>query len=86
MLLNSKLFIVSGSPCILMLGGCDPTAVLEIYIVLVVYAASQQTLLTVSGSPSNPMLGGGDLNAMLGVIVVLLGVNAAYFQSLHETT
>ena len=31
------------------------------------------------------MLGGGDLNSMLGVIVVL-GVNAAYFQSLHETT
>ena len=28
---------------------------------------------------------GGDLNSMLGVIVVL-GVNAAYFQSLHETT
>ena len=49
MLLNSKLFIVSGSPCIPMLGGCDPTAVLEIYIVLVVYAASQKTLFIVSG-------------------------------------
>ena len=47
--------------------GCDPTAMLEIYIVLGVYAASQQTLFIVSGSPSNPMLGGGEQNAVLEV-------------------
>ena len=39
----------AGDKHILMLRGCDPTAVLEIYIVLVVYAASQKTLFIVSG-------------------------------------
>ena len=53
-----------------MLGGCDPTAVLEIDIVLVVYAASQQTLFFVSGSSSNPMLGEGEQNAVLEVQIV----------------
>ena len=65
MLLNSKLFIVSVSPSIPMLGGCDPTAVLEIYILLVVYAALQQTYFTVSNSPSNAR--GGEQNAVLEV-------------------
>ena len=48
-----------------MLGGGEQNAVLEVYIVLGVYAASQQTLFIVSGSLSNPMLWGGDPNAML---------------------
>ena len=50
-----------------MLGGRDPTAVLEVQMVLGANAALQQTLFIVSSSPSNPMLGGGDPIAVLEV-------------------
>ena len=61
--------------------GCDPTAMLEIYIVLGVYAASQQTLVIVSSSLSNPMQGEGEQNDVLKVWIVWV-VYAASQQTL----
>ena len=46
-----------------MLGEGEQNAVLKVWIVWVVYAASHQTLFIVSGSLSNPML--REVNKML---------------------
>ena len=55
--LQQTLVISPGSLSNPMLGGRDPTAVLEVQMVLGANAALQQTLFIVSSSPSNPMLG-----------------------------